>query len=281
MKVTPPTLREILDSYNHIELTDDEMLEGMIWAKRKKEETIRLQKLKDFEEQNRKIKAMRFNYDVCRTWMMNRAKQIFNKDFELDTYNEKIFNIMCYYFIDDEESFTSICKDIGVKNPSLKKGFLIPGNFGVGKTWLMLLFSRQPKQCFDLVRAKDIAEEFLKSKDKQIPAIYLKPIDVRGDETGKPIDRTYPSEEVFNQRFLGLCIDDLGSESVQNNFGTKMNVIGDLIESRYHNGYTGVFLHGTTNMNAAQLEAFYGKRVISRMREIFNFIELPGDDRRK
>lgn len=277
LKAEKPTIKETLANYSHIELTDEEFDDAILCAKIKKVEQIRIQKFKEFEEENRKLKAMRWNFDIIKTWMMKRAEGLFKGKFTLDDDNEDLFDLLCYYFIEDEVKFISTANRMGVKNPSLKKGLLIPGHYGCGKTWMMQLFSRQTKQCFDIVRAKDIAEEYLTSKDKRIPKMYLNPFDVNDENN----NRGYVTSDIFNQKYIGMCIDDLGSEAIQNNFGNKMNVIGDLIESRYASGFTGAFLHGTTNLAAKDIEGFYGKRVSSRMREIFNFIALPGGDRRK
>ena len=68
---------------------------------------------------------------------------------------------------------------------------------------------------------------------------------------------------------------------LKNRYGNKKNVIGYLLEKRYANGHVGIMLHATTNLTADQRNAYYGGRVVSRMRKIFNFIELRGKDRRK
>ncbi len=41
------------------------------------------------------------------------------------------------------------------------------------------------------------------------------------------------------------------------------------------------YTHVTTNLSGDQIEENYGTRVRSRMREMFNMIILPGEDRRK
>jgi hypothetical protein len=40
------------------------------------------------------------------------------------------------------------------------------------------------------------------------------------------------------------------------------------------------YFHCTTNLTGNELQQKYDSRVRSRMREMFNFIELPGHDRR-
>ena len=91
--------------------------------------------------------------------------------------------------------------------------------------------------------------------------------------------------------YAGLCLDDIGTEDVKVNYGNRKSVIGDIIEQRYSiiekledpdniKNNCGDLLHATTNLSSPQLVEYYGGRVTSRMREIFNFIELPGNDRR-
>ena len=264
-------------SYDHVVLTEDEMVEGLIEAKRLKLRRMELAKLKEIEEGNRKLKMMQWDFSVIKGFMTKRAESIFNGKFILDDSNSDLFDLLCYYFIDDADGFVMQAKKMEVHEPSIIKGNFICGNFGCGKTWLMLLFGRNKKQSFDIVRAKQISEAYLTSEDKKIPEVYCKPFDVEDQKN----NRGYIGADIFYQRFVGMCIDDLGSEAEKNNFGNKMNVIGDLIEQRYAGGYTGTFLHATTNLSAEQLKNFYGERVVSRMREIFNFIELPGTDRRK
>lgn len=267
-----------MDSYNHITLTEDEFTQAIIDAKRKKVDIIKQAEFKKFQEENIKLRQIKWDFNIIKTFMMNRAAKIFNGKFVLDEDNENLFDLLCYYFISDEENFVKKAEKMNVVNPSLKKGLLLPGKFGCGKTWMMKLFSRNAKQSYEIIRAKDISQEFLLSKNKQIPDCYLRPF---RNNAAENTDYCIPLEEVFNQLNLGMCIDDLGSEDVKNNFGNVVNVIGDLIEHRYAVGFTGIFLHATTNLNANQLKEFYGGRVASRMREEFNFIELPGEDRRR
>lgn len=276
-----------MENYRDIELTEEELVEILLAAKRKKKADIAAAEEKKRREEAARMKAMKWDMTLFRSYLYNRSKTLFGTKeeeggeivsrFVVDDDNEKIFTILCYYFLDDEASFARTATSIGVSNPSLKKGILLPGNFGCGKTWMMKLLSRNKKLSYEMVSAKDICRAFMQATDKQIPEVFLKPWDT-DDEDAK---RWFSKDEVFHQRYIGLCIDDLGSEPEKNNFGNKMNVIGDIIESRYSSGFTGPLLHGTTNLSAEELKEFYGERVISRMREIFNFIELPGTDRRK
>lgn len=249
------------------------MIEGQIWAKRKKQIDLEKAALVEKELANRKFNAMRWDHTVIKTFMMNRAARIYSgwkEPFVVDKKNTDAFDLLCYYFIGDEKSFLELANKMEVKNPSLTKGILFAGNYGSGKTALMQLFSQNAKQVYFIRTAKQISSEFVNSVDKKIPEHYL-----------EPFKNAINDAAMMYQPLSGLCIDDIGSEEVKNNFGNKSNVIGDLIEERYHKKYCGLFLHGTTNLSSDELKSYYGERVTSRMREIFNFIELKGEDRRK
>jgi hypothetical protein len=133
----------------------------------------------------------------------------------------------------------------------------------------MKLFSKNQRQSFKVVSAKNIADQFeTDGEDSMNEFVYL-------------YKNALNDYESFLQKNSGLCIDDLGTEDLKIHFGNRKNVIGDVIEKRYFCKHVGVLFHATTNLTAEQLKDFYGGRVVSRMREIFNFIELPGEDRRK
>jgi DNA replication protein DnaC len=264
------SLKEVLASYSHIELTEDEKMEGLIWAFRKKEQKLNNDELKAKEALNRKRLTAPTNYDIVKSLMLYRAEKKFDKRFIIDDDNSFVFELLCRYFGEDQEFF-SLCQSIGLENASLKKGIFLAGNFGTGKTWMMNLFKQNQRQCFAIRHAKEIANGYRSSKT---------PDDFLADWV-TPIKNAVNDATVFYQPELGICIDDIGTEDEKNNFGNKANVIGDLIELKYSAGIYGLNFHATTNLTSEQLNNYYGGRVVSRMREIFNFIELSGKDRRR
>jgi hypothetical protein len=83
-------------------------------------------------------------------------------------------------------------------------------------------------------------------------------------------------------------------------FGVDSNVIGEILLSRYDlftcnaqlvsESYSkkpttkigkAIITHGTTNLNADEIEERYGNRVRSRMRELFNLIAFDKNCRDK
>jgi hypothetical protein len=85
----------------------------------------------------------------------------------------------------------------------------------------------------------------------------------------------------FLQPQIGVCFSDIGTEDIKNNFGNKTNVMADIIFNRYKNNVVGDLTHAETNLSANQIEEFYGQRIRSRFSEMFNWIVITGEDRRK
>lgn len=260
--------KEVLDTYSDIELTEDEVIEAMIWAKRKKERVIEEMAIKEREAQNRRLlTGIQWDYEQTMAYMTYRSNELFKGKFTLDENNLSIYQLLCYYFCNDKK-FEAMALNMGIPNPSLEKGILLAGNFGVGKTWLMRLFAKNQRQVYFIRTAKQIANDFETHGDESLEQ-YIKPFENASNDSA-----------MFYQKYSGLCIDDMGTEDIKSHYGNRKNVIGDLIELRYPKGLMGVLFHATTNLTSEQLSNYYGGRVISRLREQVNLIELTGKDRR-
>lgn len=245
------------------------MQQAVLAAKQRKEAIAeQKERMKKIEENRKKLTQYRWGAEQFANFAEYRAPQVFSFKFDLDTWNRPVFDFMCYYLSEDPQFFVQ-AELLGVANASFNKGICLAGNPGTGKTAMMQLFQRNQRQCFTLVNAKHIASHFAQAGEDAYKA-YLDP---------EPYAINDP--QVFFQKMPGLCIDDIGTEDITNHYGNKRSVIVDLIEMLYAKGKTGAMLHGTTNLTPDQLEQYYGARIRSRMREMFNFIEMPGNDRRK
>jgi DNA replication protein DnaC len=79
-----------------------------------------------------------------------------------------------------------------------------------------------------------------------------------------------------------ILLDDVGSEQeIVNYYGTKINWFKDFIETYYlkHKNFNKLIM--TTNCGGDEIENKYGYRVRSRIREMFNTIQIYGQDKRK
>jgi hypothetical protein len=144
---------------------------------------------------------------------------------------------------------------------SLKKGIYLVGGVGAGKTFLMSLFQSNAICNTSLITTNDICDLY---QDKGLEAIREKYI-VLG----------------HSGYMFGFIYDDLGAERIPiKHMGNEMNVMERIILGRYE--YGDFFkTHFTSNLDAVQIEATYGTRVKSRLKEMCNFFVLPGTDRRK
>lgn len=182
-------------------------------------------------------------------------------DFTIDDNNREIVNLLCKYFSEDPEFET-----LGY---SLKKGILLFGGVGVGKTHIMQLFRNNQKQSYQPVACQDVESLYAKNGPDSNP------------QTGEMGLRKYfglvslNAKNMYGHDVLGYLFDDLGQEITNTKyFGTERNVMLEVLSQRYKNGLN-VATHITTNLSGKQIKDIYGERVSDRMREMFNIISFP------
>lgn len=136
---------------------------------------------------------------------------------------------------------------------SLNKGLLVRGVSGVGKTFVFKALKDNPLKPIDIYNMLEI-EEDLKQTGTFSPSFH------------KPI----------------VLIDDVGTETVPvKHFGTEINWFKTFIERIYLTPVMFKRIVVTTNISFAEMEERYSARVRSRMREMFNVIDVDGTDLRK
>ncbi|WP_317041025.1 nucleoside/nucleotide kinase family protein [Lutibacter maritimus] len=162
------------------------------------------------------------------------------------------------------------------------KGILLTGPIGCGKTSLMKLLTHLAphKTTYEIIPTRNIVYSF--------------------NATGFEILEKYNDTKNY-------CFDDLGVEPTGSHYGKDLNVLGEILLSRYDlftrhpelvsgsyqlspkannqqpitNNHSKT--HITTNLNAQELEKRYGNRVRSRLRSMFNLISFDSSttDKRK
>ena len=188
-----------------------------------------------------------------------RAKQR-GIPFMVDDSNRKVFIKLCKYFTEDP--------DFEKEGFSLQKGIMLCGPVGTGKTTMMRLFEGNQRQSYALTSCRKIADQY-SSDGAEILHIWSHLLNVPA------------SYENFFQNKVGACFDDLGTEGIKRHFGDQANVMADVILNRYDSGLPAWKTHVTTNLTADEIGQYYGERVRSRMRGMFNMLTLGGEDRRK
>lgn len=259
VRIKKSILQTATVNYDHIELTPEEIEEvtnkALLEARKKKATAI-------YEREyalklRTKAQYPVFDFDALKKFVLDRYPK-----YSLDSENELMFDRLCMYFSNDplfeeeEEGF------------SLSKGIMLRGPVGCGKTTLMSMFSLNTHKPFKVVPCRKISDAYVLNGTQ---ALYMYS-DLAPD---------YPQRN-FGHDKLGQCFDDLGTEENKKNFGNSVNVMQDVLYKIYDEHKFEHF-HITTNIIGDQIEEFYGLRIRSRLREMFNVLDFDtkAKDRRK
>lgn len=195
--------------------------------------------------------------------IQTKGKEMFGEHFQVIPEDYEVVHKLLTWFLQDEKQ----AQHYGI---NLHKGILLTGPIGCGKTSLMSLMRilMPPQQRFGIKSCREITFDFIKD--------------------GYDIIQRYGSHAYTNissqPQPHAHCFDDLGAESTFKYYGNQCNVMGEILLSRYDHFVSNHMLtHATTNLSATELEEYYGNRVRSRMREMFNLIAFDGGakDKRK
>ena len=189
-----------------------------------------------------------YDFPKMLVYLNAKGKLLFGKKFRIYDEDREILLKLCSYFIRDKE----YCNANGI---DIEKGILLSGPVGCGKTSLMKLLRHivPLQRPYEVIPCRNVTFGFNHLGFKII-------------------------EEYGNTKFF--CFDDLGIEPPGRFYGRDLNVMGEVLLSRYELYQLTkhkIKTHTTTNLNAEELEERYGNRVRSRMREMFNLISFDAN----
>ena len=197
------------------------------------------------------------SYPEIISWKKKKGQELYGNHFKIIEEDHPIVYKLIAYFLKDEQA----CFQLGI---NLNKGILMSGPVGCGKTSLMSLmkFLTPVEYKFIVKPCRDVSFEFIKD--------------------GYEVIHRYSRGKLEQLEPKIYCFDDLGLENNLKYYGNECNVMAEILLSRYDLYISRrIQTHITTNLSASEIEAQYGNRVRSRMRELFNLIAYDNNTKDK
>lgn len=214
---------------------------------------------------------------VDQLWPENKSINAFKSYCELNGFN--IFNgrkvylfvTWAWYFDEkykvDAENYEFLDNFVGYflggkTALNRRKGILLMGNTGSGKT---LAFK---------VIQKIYEETSLDNGTRILPFEYTYAIKMSKKYVTEGINALNKATKPRS-----VYIDDLGEEKKETHFGSELEVIEYIIGIRYDNWQSHNHItHATTNGTTGDIQNRYGKRTVSRMKQMFNIVLLGASE---
>lgn len=194
--------------------------------------------------------ASPYDYHFMLQHVSRTGKDLFGRDFMIADVDKPVITRLLSYFLKDK-----VVAD--AEGIDLSKGILLAGPVGCGKTAIMKIMSN-----FCTAAEKPV----FRSCNEVVFDFNSKGYDSIRQYTRGAFDPYTEVPRVY-------CFDDLGLEPMGYNYSNSSNVMAEILLSRYNYFISRrMITHITTNMNSTELEAIYGSRIRSRMREMFNQI---------
>lgn len=174
------------------------------------------------------------------------SEKVYGKKLIVNDNTTPLIKAICF-FLSEDERFESELEF------SHSKGLLIRGVSGLGKTHLV--------KCVEANELNPVLIQSMIEITDQVKAEGEYSLNMAGRKV--------------------LYLDDVGTEeSPVKHYGTNVNWFKDFLEIYYSKGKPFRNLMISTNLSFQQIEDKYGFRVRSRMKDLFNVVDVTGKDLR-
>jgi len=171
-------------------------------------------------------------------------------NFQITDINRPMYLYLLKYFVNH----------VDLSPEEKKKGLLLMGNYGSGKTLAMRTFDSF------LIKIKRFGYYMFNSSE------LIDAFTTHGR----------PGISLFNRDYA-ICIDDLGSDPGKHAyFGELDDPTEVLLLKRYEMFVkSGIRTHATTNLDPKTLKLRFSERIYDRMRQMFNIVVFNGESWRR
>jgi len=193
--------------------------------------------------------------------------EMYGKEFNQDDQAIQNLAVVFFYFLGDNRFDNCENLRADISYPSFKKGLLIIGGYGLGKTDYLRVFEKMfmsyPHLRFKFYTSKGLVRQYEKCQTSMDKESFFKD----------------------TERSL-MFIDDISSERLASNYG-HVDIVEEVILNRYDKKLrTFASCNYTTSDNCVEqtlhdLGLRYGGRMYDRFHEMFNIIEFKGTSYRR
>lgn len=254
---TPDELDFKISQINWDERVDKEFILQRANSIKHYDNWVKEQRVKEVLEEERRLKELQDTWTATNMYKLMAwtsqnefGKKLIVKDKDTGNDFSNLITALCFFVSRDKRFETDF--DPKLKY-SLKKGLLIRGVSGLGKTHLVKCISGNKLNPILLLSMLEISDE----------------IRLNGD---------------FKVQLDGygiVYLDDVGTEEADaKHYGNVINFFKNFIEGTYLKRTTFNHIMMSTNNSFAQIEQKYGFRVRSRIKDMFNIIDVTGKDMR-